>query len=156
MLRFLALSIFTASIGSLPVAAHAQGAAGDSIPDSTAVAPARAPDELRQAGLRYQGAVRSCYEREGLRQDPTLAGSIEIGMTIQPQGTVSEVSVDTMDVRGVGMREVAACVAAAASTWHFSEGPYAAERNVLAFTFIAPADPAQSPAVPRGPVSARP
>jgi hypothetical protein len=156
MLRFLILSLSITGIALLPRSLRAQGVSADTIPDSLAVVSARAPEELRQAGLRYQGAVRACYEREGLRQDPSLAGSIEIGMTIQPQGTVSDVSIDTLDVRGVGMGEVAACVAGAASTWHFSEGPYAAERSVLAFTFIAPGEHAPTPGAPRSSVGARP
>lgn len=154
MPRILILLLSTLCVCLLPTSAPAQLVSGDTTP--TALASARAPEELRQAGLRYQGAVRACYEREGLRQDPTLAGSIEVGMTIQPAGTVSEISVDTLDVQGLGMREVAACVASTASTWHFSDGPYAAERSVLAFTFIAPGDPAPSPAPPRATAGARP
>jgi hypothetical protein len=79
-----------------------------------------------------------------LRQDPTLAGSLEVGLTILPQGNVTEISVDTLDVQGTGMRDVAACVAAAAADWHFSEGAFATERGVLAFTFIAPAASART------------
>ena len=138
MTRFLCLcasiSVFTFFPG--PAATQETTAEGT---DSTVTVIARPPEELRQAGLRYQGAVRTCYEREGLRQDPTLAGSIEVGLTILPQGNVADIAVDTLDVQGTGMREVVACVAAVAAGWHFSEGSFSTERGVLMFTFIAPA-----------------
>jgi hypothetical protein len=128
-----------------PTRARAQAASVGQTADTIVVPTARSPEELRQAGLRYQGAVRACYEQEGLRQDPRLAGSLEVGLTISPQGSVADISIDTMDVRGLGMREVAACVRSAAAHWHFSDGPFRIERSVLAFTFIAPGDTVRSP-----------
>lgn len=119
----------------LPVVAGAQSA------DSTVVPPtdsARSESELRAASTRYAAAVRSCYEREGLKSDPKLTATVDVGMTVQPDGTVREVQVDTVAVTGVGMSGVATCVAKAAAGWRFSAGAFGIERTVLSFRLVAP------------------
>ena len=93
----------------------------------------RSTDELRAASQRVAPAVRSCYEREGLRADPELAGTLDVSVTIVPQGNVRDVKVDTLEVRGVGMREVASCVALLFSRWHFSSGSYGLEETTFTF-----------------------
>lgn len=93
----------------------------------------RSSDELRVASQRVAPAVRSCYEREGLRLDPGLSGTIDVSVTIVPQGSVRDVKVDTLEVRGIGMREVASCVTQLFSRWHFSSGTYGLEETTFTF-----------------------
>src|SRR4051812_26415399 len=96
----------------------------------------RSSGELRVASQRYAPTVRGCYEREGLKLDPALEGTLDVSVTIVPQGHVREVRVDTLDVRGTGMREVASCVAALAAQWHFSSGTYALEETTFSFKLL--------------------
>jgi hypothetical protein len=117
---------------TLPGAALGQAAA-DSAGAAVAGAPVRSDEEVHVTALRYAPAVRGCYEREGLRRDPTLDGTLTVALTVLPDGAVREVMVDTAGVRGNGMREVAQCVAAAAATWRFEKGAYAIERAELPF-----------------------
>jgi hypothetical protein len=120
-------------------AAPAGAQAADSAAGVVASAlPARPAGELRRAGLRYAPAIRTCYEREGLLQDPALRGRLEVGFTIAASGSVADIVVDTLGVSGVGMREVARCVADAATRWHFAGGVFAPEAVLLAFDLLPP------------------
>lgn len=100
--------------------------------------PLRPAVELRRAGARYAPVVRTCYEREGLLQDPTLRGRLEVGFTVASNGAISAIAVDTLEVRGSGMREVARCVADEATRWHFSSGAFAPEAILLAYDLLPP------------------
>ena len=62
--------------------------AGRSHPDTV-----RAEEEIRLSVLRNAAEVRRCYEREGLRRNPSLAGTVEIELTILPTGEVDEVAI---------------------------------------------------------------
>ena len=130
-----------------------QVAAASRPPVTSAAAPAsdstRSANELRAASQRYANAVRGCYEREGLKADPSLAGTLDVSITIIPQGQVREVKVDTLDVRGVGMREVASCVSTLATQWHFSSGAYAVEETTFTFKLLPPGLPPDSASKPR-------
>ena len=143
----------------LLAAALPVGAARAQTADSAAgaVAPGAAPRsavELRRAGLRYAPVVRTCYEREGLLLDPALRGRLEVSLTVAASGAVDGVSVDTVDVAGAGMREVARCVVDAAARWHLAAGPYATEAIVLAYDLVPPETrrAAIPPAAPLGPL----
>lgn len=127
----------------VPVA-HAQAPADTSAvpvaPAITAVPvdPPRSESEFRNASARYSPVVRGCYEREGLRADPGLSATVEVGVTVEPGGSVREITVDTLAVTGVGIANVARCVSQAATTWKFQAGPYAEERAILTFKLLAP------------------
>jgi hypothetical protein len=126
--------ILCAALGTVP-AASAQ-----SPTDTTVVASdsARSESEFKAASARYSPVVRGCYEREGLRADPALSATVEVGVTVAPTGTVRDISVDTLEVKGVGMANVARCVSQAAATWKFQPGAYAEERAILTFKLLAP------------------
>jgi hypothetical protein len=103
---------------------------------SPAAAPADSirPDaKIRSAALRHAPDVKKCYETEGLGRNPSLGGSVEITVTILPTGTVSEVDVKPLGLRGAGALEVTKCLAAAARTWTFDRGPYVIESVILPF-----------------------
>ena len=102
----------------------------------------RADTEIRQVVLRNSADVRRCYEREGLRRNPGLTGSIEIRMTILPTGRVDEVALAKSSMTGRGVDEVVRCIANVARHWRFERGAYSVETIVLPFTLTpAAAEP---------------
>jgi hypothetical protein len=46
------------------------------------------PTEIDATGRRYAGAVRNCYEQEGLMHDPMLRGLLRVALTVLPAGEV--------------------------------------------------------------------
>ncbi len=88
---------------------------------------------IRASALRHSPDVRKCYETEGLARNPSLTGSVEVVLTILPTGAVSEVEIDTEQLRGVGKAEVAKCLETAARRWTFDRGPYVVETVILPF-----------------------
>jgi hypothetical protein len=108
-------------------------------PDPAAVAAdsARAEEDLRTTVLRNARDVRRCYEREGLRRNARLQGTVEVELTILPTGVVEHVAVTTLGLEGDGARETSACVATAARHWRFERGPFVVETVVFPF-FFAP------------------
>jgi len=93
----------------------------------------RSDAKIRTAVLKHAPEVRKCYETEGLGRNPSLAGEVEVTVTILPSGAVSEVDVMSTGLKGVGAAEVAKCVATAARTWKFDRGPYVVESVILPF-----------------------
>ena len=116
----LVLSLMGVSSGAVPVPT-------DSI---------RTDADIRAAVMRHAPAVRKCYETEGLLRNPSLAGSVEITVTILPTGVVSDVEVSTVGLKGVGESEVAKCLAGVARTWRFDRGPYIIETVVFPFDLV--------------------
>ena len=96
----------------------------------------RSDADIRSSVIRHAPAVRKCYEVEGLGRNPSLAGSVEITVTILPTGTVTDVEVSTAKFKGVGNKEVASCLAGLARTWRFDRGPYLVETIILPFDLI--------------------
>ena len=143
--------LFALAAGAAPTATRAQA------PDTTAreivsALPLRPATELRRAGARYAPVVRTCYEREGLLQDPALRGRLEIGFTVGSSGEVRDVAVDTLEVRGTGMGEVARCVAEEARHWRFSAGAFAPESILLPYELLPPERPVAAETNAPGPV----
>ncbi len=117
---------------ALVLAAHPAPVDG---PDSIAAADSvRREVEVRETVLRHAPDVRRCYQDEGLRRNPQLAGNIEVELTILPTGTVDSVNVAT-NLAGPGQQEVTVCVALRARNWRFERGPYAVETVVFPFVF---------------------
>lgn len=108
----------------------------DVSPAPAAADSVRADAEIRQTVLRHAADVRGCYEREGLRRDPSLVGTLEVEVTVLPTGVVDSVAVGAMVMAGNGQREVAACIATIARHWRFERGPYAVETIVLPFALV--------------------
>ena len=116
----------------------------DAAPAPAAADSIRADAEIRQTILRHAADVRGCYEREGLRRDPSLIGTLEVEVTVLPTGVVDSVAVGTVVMAGNGQREVAACIVTVARHWRFERGPYSVETIVLPFALVPerPRDPA--------------
>jgi hypothetical protein len=119
--------LHTLALALLLDASPAPAAAADSV---------RASAEIRQTILRHAADVRGCYEREGLRRDPSLVGTLEVEVTVLPTGVVDSVAVGEMVMAGNGQREVALCIATVARHWRFERGPYAVETIVLPFALV--------------------
>ena len=104
----------------------------DSVRDDSA----RTDPEIRMAVLRNATDVRRCYEREGLRRDPSMRGLVELAVTILPTGSVERVAVRNSDLTGPATRDVTRCMAVAARTWRFERGPFAVTTVVLPFLLV--------------------
>jgi hypothetical protein len=118
----------------------------DAAPQPATADSIRADAEIRQTILRHAADVRGCYEREGLRRDPSLKGTLEVEVTVLPTGVVDSVTVGALIMAGNGQREVAVCIATIARHWRFERGPYTVETIVLPFTLV--------PERPKGAVAA--
>jgi len=104
----------------------------------------RTDRDIRESVLRNSADVRRCYEREGLRRDAGLHGSLELELTILPTGAVDSVAVSSVALSSrAGIQEVTACVTAAARHWTFERGPFAVETVVFPFV-LRPVQPAPS------------
>lgn len=114
------------------------------LPAPAATDSLRADAELRQTVLRHASDVRSCYEREGLKRNPTLRGSLEVELTILPTGTVQKVGIAGLSLDGEGTREVSACIRTVARNWRFERGPFQVETIVFPFRLV-PDDPNRLP-----------
>src|SRR5687768_4876972 len=119
--------LHTLALALLLDASPAPAAAADSV---------RADAEIRQTILRHAADVRGCYEREGLRRDPSLRGTLEVEVTVLQTGVVDSVAVGSLVMAGNGQREVASCIATIARHWRFERGPYAVETIVLPFALV--------------------
>ena len=97
---------------------------------------ARSDAEVRASVLRNTNDIRRCYETEGLPRNPALAGRMHLTLTIAPTGIVSDVSVDSLALRGPGTLEVARCVAIRARNWRFERGNFATETHSFPLDFV--------------------
>lgn len=107
----------------------------------------RTDRDVRLTALRNARSVTRCYVDEGLRRQPGLEGVIEIELTVEPTGIVSEVHVSSATLTGAGAREVAECIATTARQWRFERGPYDVETIVFPFVLrpqMATEEPARS------------
>ncbi len=70
----------------------------DDRPLSDGPGPSRTDEEIQIVFDRYKAALYRIYNRQ-LRQDPTLRGKIVLRLTIQPDGSVSLVKVESTDMK---------------------------------------------------------
>ena len=94
----------------------------------------RADRDVRLTALRNARSVMRCYEEQGLRRQPELEGVVEVSLTVEPTGVVSEVQVASATLSGPGSRETAACIATIARQWRFERGPF--DLEVIVFPFV--------------------
>jgi hypothetical protein len=96
----------------------------------------RTERDVRLTALRNAGSVTRCYVDEGLRRATDLAGVVEVELTIEATGIVSEARVSSATLRGPGAYEVAACIATVARQWRFERGPFDVETVVFPFVLV--------------------
>lgn len=70
----------------------------DDRPLSDGPGPSRTDEEIQIVFDRYKAALYRIYNRQ-LRQDPTLRGKIVLRLTIEPDGSVSLVKVESTDMK---------------------------------------------------------
>ena len=109
-------------------------------PGAPAVAAAdseRADGDIRQVALHHAAEVRGCYEAQGLKRNPRLAGVVEIELRVLPTGVVDSARVSSSQLAGYGKLEVERCIVELARNWRFDRGPFSVETIVYPFT-LAP------------------
>ena len=89
--------------------------------------------DVRLTALRNARSVTRCYVDEGLRRQAELEGVVEVQLTVEATGVVSEVQVSSATLTGPGSREVAQCIATTARQWRFERGPFDVETIVFPF-----------------------
>lgn len=67
---------------------------------------------------RKKGQINACYEQE-LKADPSLAGKVEVVWTVNADGSVSGIMVDS---NTTGNSSLADCVQRRIRRWRFPEG----------------------------------
>jgi hypothetical protein len=90
---------------------------------------------------RRRNEVRACYET-ALQKDHTLAGRVELLLTIAPDGRVIAAGADKSDVGG----DLGACIANAARSWRFpavADGGVNVVRYPYVFKPASPSPPAK-------------
>lgn len=96
----------------------------------------RPDQDIRFVALRHAGDVRGCYEREGLRRNPSLQGTVEVSLTVLPTGAVDSVVVDSTHFDGPGAAEVVTCIRTLTRHWRFERGPFGVETLVFPFLLV--------------------
>jgi TonB family protein len=69
---------------------------------------------IKRLIARRRNEVRACYET-ALQKDHSLAGRVELQLTISPDGRVTNATADKSEVG----EDVGACIAHAARSWRF-------------------------------------
>ena len=96
----------------------------------------RPDQDIRFVAMRHAGDVRGCYEREGLRRNPSLQGTLEVSLTVLPTGAVDAVTVDSTHFDGAGAAEVVSCIRTLTRHWRFERGPFGVETLVFPFRLV--------------------
>jgi hypothetical protein len=95
------------------------------------------PDlDVRLVALRHAGEIQRCYENQGLRVNPSLAGMVEVEVTVAPSGRVEDANVSASALTGAGRQEVESCITTSVKNWRFERGPYKAETIVYPFNLV--------------------
>ena len=85
--------------------------------------------DVGQVVRSYSAQLQSCYEREGLKQNPGLAGTLTAAITISGAGRVTGVDVTRRTWSGPGADDAERCIVSTIRRWRFApssepEGTY--------------------------------
>jgi hypothetical protein len=83
----------------------------------------------------HAAQLQSCYEREGLRANPALAGMVSAQFTVTAAGRVSAVEITRRTWSGPGAVETEACIRAAIRGWRFPSSGSAGGTYSLPLSF---------------------
>jgi hypothetical protein len=109
------------------------------------IAPPRPIDAPRAGGVQrdvselgtyvrgHESQLRFCYNEYGLKENPSLAGSVTASVTLTPAGGVTAVNVTNRTWSGAGAAETERCIADKIRTWHFP--PSEAGDGTFSFSF---------------------
>ena len=70
---------------------------------------------------RRRAELQTCYEQEGLKVNPDLAGDLVLAITVGPAGTVSAVAFPERTWSGPGASETESCMQTKVRAWKFPE-----------------------------------
>ena len=70
---------------------------------------------------RRRAELQTCYEQEGLKVNPDLAGDLVLAITVAPAGTVSAVTFPERTWSGPGASEAESCMQTKVRAWRFPE-----------------------------------
>ena len=94
----------------------------------TAAAPVARPDAptgdtavVDNVVRRRQAELRTCYEQEGLKVNPDLAGNVVVSIAVASEGTVSAVTFPERTWSGPGATETESCMQTRVRNWRFPE-----------------------------------
>ena len=95
--------------------------------------PQRDVSELGTFVRGHEAQLRFCYNEYGLKENPSLAGSITASVTLTPTGAVTAANVTNRTWSGAGAAETERCILDKVRTWHFP--PSEAGDGTFSFSF---------------------
>jgi len=95
--------------------------------------PQRDVSELGTFVRGHEAQLRFCYNEYGLKENPSLAGSITASVTLTPTGAVTAANVTNRTWSGAGASETERCILDKVRTWHFP--PSEAGDGTFSFSF---------------------
>jgi hypothetical protein len=95
--------------------------------------PQRDVSELGTFVRGHEAQLRFCYNEYGLKENPSLAGSITASVTLTPAGAVTAANVTNRTWSGAGATETERCIIDKVRTWHFP--PSEAGDGTFSFSF---------------------
>ena len=81
----------------------------------------------------HEAQLRFCYNEYGLKENPSLAGSVTASVALTPTGGVTAVNVTNRTWSGAGAAETERCITDKIRTWHFP--PSGAGDGTFSFSF---------------------
>ena len=109
-----------------------------SIPIAIPVDPLTPPGDAATVGTFVRGhesQLRFCYEENGLRANPALAGAVTVAITVASSGSVSSAAVTKRTWSGPGAAEAEACILRAIRGWRLPTAGAAPTTFNLPFNF---------------------
>jgi hypothetical protein len=109
------------------------------------IAPPRPIDAPRVGGMQrdvselgtfvrsHESQLRFCYNEYGLKEDPSLAGSVTASVSLTPSGGVTAVNVTNRTWSGAGAAGTERCIAEKIRGWRFP--PSEASDGTFSFSF---------------------
>ena len=67
----------------------------------------------------HEAQLRFCYNEYGLKENPSLAGSITASVALTPSGAVTAANVTNRTWSGAGAAETERCIIDKIRTWRF-------------------------------------
>lgn len=84
--------------------------------------PRRNTDELGTFVRDHESQLRFCYQEQGLKQNPNLAGSITTNISLTASGSVTGVSIANRSWSGPGASDAESCIRNRIRSWRFPGG----------------------------------
>ncbi|GAC1697570.1 MAG: hypothetical protein NVS9B3_15280 [Gemmatimonadaceae bacterium] len=95
--------------------------------------PGRDVSELGNYVRSRESQLRFCYVEHGLKANPSLAGTINVAMSLSGSGSVTGVNITSRTWGGPGASETESCIRGKIEGWHFPSS--AAGEGTYAFPF---------------------